>query len=122
MLLLRPAGLSARRIGEAQQRVRHFPCVLVVVALLPRSARTPVFVMKVMCYALFACAFNLLMWIPGLLSFATRVSRGAAYATGHALKEWGVPTEVGLLIGIRRRCARLVMEFLAIRRSGIYFR
>ncbi|HKO66191.1 MAG TPA: branched-chain amino acid ABC transporter permease [Burkholderiaceae bacterium] len=83
----------------------------------------PVFVMKVMLYALFACAFNLLIGYTGLLSFGhAAFLGGAAYVTGHALKVWGVPTEVGLLLGVLAGAALgLVMGVLAIRRSGIYF-
>src|SRR5688500_19047018 len=79
--------------------------------------------MKVMCYALFACAFNLLIGYTGLLSFGhAAFLGGAAYATGHALKVWGVPTEVGLLVGVLAGAALgLVMGIIAIRRSGIYF-
>ena len=97
--------------------------LLVLVALLPALGAYPVFVMKVMLYALFACAFNLLIGYTGLLSFGhAAFLGGAAYATGHALKEWGVPTEVGLLIGVLAGAALgLVMGILAIRRSGIYF-
>ena len=97
--------------------------LLVLVALLPALGAYPVFVMKVMLYALFACAFNLLIGYTGLLSFGhAAFLGGAAYATGHALKEWGVPTEVGLLIGVLAGAALgLIMGVLAIRRSGIYF-
>lgn len=57
----------------------------------------PIFAMKVMCYALFACAFNLLLGYTGLLSFGHAAFLGsAAYAAGHALKVWGLPTELGL--------------------------
>ena len=72
-----------------------FLALLVLVALLPALGAYPVFVMKVMLYALFACAFNLLIGYTGLLSFGhAAFLGGAAYATGHALKVWGVPTEV----------------------------
>jgi branched-chain amino acid transport system permease protein len=97
--------------------------LLVVVALLPFFGAYPVFVMKVMCFALFACAFNLLIGFTGLLSFGHAAFLGAAgYATGQALKVWGVPTEAGLLIGLVTGAALgFVMGGLAIRRSGIYF-
>ncbi len=100
-----------------------FLAFLVLVALLPLVGAYPVFVMKVMCFALFACAFNLLIGYTGLLSFGHAAFLGvAAYATGHALKVWGVPTEVGLLIGTLAGAALgFVMGALAIRRSGIYF-
>jgi branched-chain amino acid transport system permease protein len=79
--------------------------------------------MKIMCYALFACAFNLLLGFTGLLSFGHAAFLGsAAYATGHALKVWGFPTEVGLLFGVAvAGLLGLAMGAIAIRRSGIYF-
>ncbi|GGX14147.1 branched-chain amino acid ABC transporter permease [Pigmentiphaga litoralis] len=98
--------------------------VLVVIAgMLPLLNVYPIFVMKVMCYALFACAFNLLMGYTGLLSFGHAAFLGsAAYATGYALKTWGLPTELGILFGVAVAAAvGYVMGALAIRRSGIYF-
>lgn len=97
--------------------------LLALVAVLPALGAYPVFIMKVMCFALFACAFNLLIGYTGLLSFGHAAFLGvAAYATGHALKVWGLPTEVGLLLGTLAGAALgLVMGALAIRRSGIYF-
>ena len=83
----------------------------------------PVLVMKVLCFALFACAFNLLLGYTGLLSFGHATFFGTAgYVAGHALKVWGLPTELGLLVGTG---ASAVLGFLigslAIRRQGIYF-
>jgi branched-chain amino acid transport system permease protein len=76
-----------------------------------------------MCYALFACAFNLLLGFTGLLSFGHAAFLGsAAYASGHAIKMWGFPTEVGLAFGVLvAGVLGLAMGALAIRRSGIYF-
>ena len=94
-----------------------------VLAVLPYAGVYPIFVMKVLCYALFACAFNLLLGYTGLLSFGHAAFLGsAAYATGHALKVWGLPTEAGLVFGTAT-AALLGLAFgaLAIRRSGIYF-
>ena len=83
----------------------------------------PILVMKVLCFALFACAFNLLLGYTGLLSFGHAVFLGsAAYVTGHALKVWELPTLLGLLAGTA--AATLlgwVIGSLAIRRQGIYF-
>ena len=100
-----------------------YAVLLAIVAALPLFGAYPVFVMKVMCYALFACAFNLLIGFTGLLSFGhAAFLGGAAYAAGHALKVWGMPTELGLLVGlIAGAVLGLVMGVLAIRRSGIYF-
>ncbi|ALM83983.1 branched-chain amino acid ABC transporter permease [Bordetella sp. N] len=95
----------------------------VLLALLPYAGVYPIFAMKVMCYALFACAFNLLLGFTGLLSFGHAAFLGAAaYATGHALKIWGLPTEAGLIFGVAvAALLGLVIGALAIRRSGIYF-
>ncbi len=83
----------------------------------------PVLLMKIMCFALFACAFNLLIGFTGLLSFGhAAFFGGGAYIAGHALKAWGVPFELGLVIGTAfAALAGYVIGGLAIRRQGIYF-
>ncbi len=83
----------------------------------------PVLVMKVLCFALFACAFNLLLGYTGLLSFGHAAFFGAAaYVAGHAIKVWGLPTELGLLAGtIAAGALGWAVGSLAIRRTGIYF-
>ena len=83
----------------------------------------PVLLMKIMCFALFACAFNLLIGFTGLLSFGhAAFFGGGAYIAGHALKAWGVPFELGLVIGTGfAALAGYVIGGLAIRRQGIYF-
>lgn len=83
----------------------------------------PVFLMKVMCFALFACAFNLLIGFGGLLSFGHAMFLGGAgYVSAHAAKVWGLTPELSILLGT---LAALVMGtiagMLAIRRQGIYF-
>jgi branched-chain amino acid transport system permease protein len=100
-----------------------YAVLAIVVAILPFIGVYPIFAMKIMCYALFACAFNLLLGFTGLLSFGHAAFLGsAAYATGHALKVWGFPTEVGLLFGVAvAGLLGLAMGAIAIRRSGIYF-
>ena len=83
----------------------------------------PVFLMKAMCFALFACAFNLLIGFGGLLSFGHAMFLGSAgYASAHAAKMWGFPPEAAILFGTA--CAALlglVTGLVAIRRQGIYF-
>lgn len=81
-----------------------------------------IFLMKLMCYALFASAFNLLLGYTGILSFGHAAFFGTAgYATGHALKVWGVPTELGVFFGVSMAAlAGLVIGWFTIRRSGIY--
>jgi branched-chain amino acid transport system permease protein len=83
----------------------------------------PVFLMKVMCFALFACAFNLLIGFGGLLSFGHAMFLGTAgYATAHAAKVWGFPPELAILFGTVCSCLLgIVTGALAIRRQGIYF-
>jgi len=83
----------------------------------------PVFMMKAMCFALFACAFNLLIGFGGLLSFGHAMFLGTAgYAAAHSAKIWGFPPELAVVFGTA--CAFLlsiVSGLLAIRRLGIYF-
>jgi branched-chain amino acid transport system permease protein len=83
----------------------------------------PVFLMKALCMALFACAFNLLLGYVGLLSFGHAAFFGiASYVTAHAVKVWGLPTELGILAGVAAAAALgSVFGYLAIRRQGIYF-
>ncbi|MCH8621545.1 branched-chain amino acid ABC transporter permease [Undibacterium sp. TS12] len=83
----------------------------------------PVFLMKLLCFALFACAFNLLIGFTGLLSFGHAAFFGAAgYIAGWALRDAGLPTELGILLGVGAAALiGLVMGMLAIRRQGIYF-
>ena len=83
----------------------------------------PVFAMNVLCLALFASAFNLLLGYAGLLSFGHAAFLGAAaYVTGQAVKVWGLPVELGILAGMAiSAILGLVFGALAIRRSGIYF-
>ncbi|GIK24485.1 MAG: branched-chain amino acid ABC transporter permease [Betaproteobacteria bacterium] len=83
----------------------------------------PVLVMKILCFALFACAFNLLIGYTGLLSFGHAVFLGTAgYVAGHSIKVWGFPPELGLVFAALAAAALgWVIGSLAIRRSGIYF-
>ncbi|WP_442915829.1 branched-chain amino acid ABC transporter permease [Loktanella sp. M215] len=83
----------------------------------------PIFVMKILCFALFAAAFNLLLGYTGFLSFGhAAFFGGAAYFTAHAMKEWGVTPEIGILIGVvGAACLGLIIGLIAIRRQGIYF-
>ena len=83
----------------------------------------PVFLMKVLCFALFAMAFNLLIGYVGLLSFGHAMFFGvAAYVAGYTVKAWGWPTEVGILAGAGvSALLGLAVGAIAIRRQGIYF-
>ncbi len=83
----------------------------------------PVFLMKALCFALFACAFNLLIGYVGLLSFGHALFFGwASYLCAHAAKVWGLPPELAILAGTATAAGLgLVVGALAIRRQGIYF-
>ncbi len=83
----------------------------------------PVLLMKLLCFALFACAFNLLIGFTGLLSFGHAAFFGAAgYVAGNAMKNWGLPFEASVLLAVLAGAALgVLMGGLAIRRQGIYF-
>src|SRR6202007_1969801 len=104
------------------QRVA-FAAMLAFFLLGPLAGMYPVFAMKVLCFALFACAFNLLIGFVGLLSFGHAAYFGAAgYVSVHIAKEWGWPP--GLAIASATLVAAMLgaaFGWLAIRRQGIYF-
>lgn len=83
----------------------------------------PMFLMKLLCFALFACAFNLLIGFTGLLSFGHAMFFGfAAYVSGHAAKVWGLTPELAILAGtLSATVIGVVTGWLAVRRQGIYF-
>ena len=100
-----------------------FVIMAVLLAIVPMTGIYPYFVMQALCFALFACAFNLLIGYGGLLSFGHAMFLGTAgYVTAHALKVWGVVPEVGILVGTAAAFVLSVLTGLvAIRRQGIYF-
>jgi branched-chain amino acid transport system permease protein len=83
----------------------------------------PYFVMQALCFALFACAFNLLIGYGGLLSFGHAMFMGtASYISAHTIKALGMPPEVGILAGTATAAVlSIVTGWLSIRRQGIYF-
>jgi len=83
----------------------------------------PVFLMQVLCFALFACAFNLLIGYVGLVSFGHALYFGwAAYVSAYAAKGWGLQPELAILIGTAAAAALgVIAGWVAIRRQGIYF-
>ena len=83
----------------------------------------PLFLMQAMCFALFACAFNLLIGYVGLLSFGHALYFGwASYLSAYSAKAWGFPPELAILTGtVTAAICGLVAGSLAIRRQGIYF-
>jgi len=120
------AGASAQAAtsqGVARTHRITFLIMVAILALAPVVGVYPVFMMKVMCFALFACAFNLMLGYVGLLSFGHAMFLGgAAYVTAHAAKVWGLTPELAILLGTA--CAGVLgwlVGLLAIRRQGIYF-
>ncbi len=106
--------------------MRHQKIAFVIMAALFALAPLvvyPVFMMKVMTFALFACAFNLLIGYGGLLSFGHAMFLGTAgYAAAHSAKVWGFPPELAILFGTAAAALLgVVTGLLAIRRQGIYF-
>jgi len=83
----------------------------------------PVFLMKLLCFALFACAFNLLIGYVGLLSFGHAAYFGmGGYIAGHTAKVWGLTPELAVLAGAAVACFQgWIFGWIAIRRQGIYF-
>ena len=119
---IKPDTDADRRAAERRVHRIAFLTMLAVLVLAP-AVVYPVFMMKVMCFALFACAFNLLIGFGGLLSFGHAMFLGGAgYAAAHAAKVWGLTPELAVLFGTG--CAALLSlgaGLLAIRRQGIYF-
>ena len=97
--------------------------ILALLVAAPFIGLYPVFMMKALCYAIFACAFNLLLGFTGLLSFGHAAYLGAAaYATGWLVRSAGWGPELGVLAGVAvAALLGLVVGALAIRRQGIYF-
>ncbi|WP_413993587.1 branched-chain amino acid ABC transporter permease [Labrys okinawensis] len=102
---------------------RALVLLLVAVIVLAPFVAYPIFVMKVLCFGLFACAFNLLLGYGGLLSFGHAAFFGmASYVCAYAAKEWGLTPELAILGGtVVSGLLGLVIGALAIRRQGIYF-
>src|ERR1700754_1833898 len=120
-------ALTDDTLPVTPRAIRDEMIVFVVMALLlasvPFTGVYPFFVMQALCFALLACAFNLLIGYGGLLSFGHAMFLGTAgYGTGHALRVWGLPPELGILVGTAASAALAVITGLvAIRRQGIYF-
>jgi branched-chain amino acid transport system permease protein len=100
-----------------------FVIMTALLLIVPLTGIYPFFVMQALCFALLACAFNLLIGYGGLLSFGHAMFLGTGgYVTAHALKVWGVPPELGILIGTAGAAALgVITGLVAIRRQGIYF-
>jgi branched-chain amino acid transport system permease protein len=115
---------AATHDPEWEQRYhrRAFVVMLALFVVAPFVAY-PVFLMKALCFGLFACAFNLLIGFGGLLSFGHAMFLGmAGYLAAHSAKVWGFPPELAILTGTATAAVLGVFAgMLAIRRQGIYF-
>ncbi|ACA17647.1 inner-membrane translocator [Methylobacterium sp. 4-46] len=116
-----PAAIPEGKDAKALHRL-VFIGIAVALALLP-LVLYPVFLMKVLCFALFALAFNLLLGYGGLLSFGHAAYFGmASYVCAYGAKVWGLSPELAILAGTATAALLgLVFGALAIRRQGIYF-
>jgi branched-chain amino acid transport system permease protein len=120
-------ALTDDTLPVTPRAMRDEMVVFVVMALLlasvPFTGVYPFFVMQALCFALLACAFNLLIGYGGLLSFGHAMFMGTAgYCTAHALKVWALPPELGILVGIAAAFGlSLITGYISIRRQGIYF-
>jgi branched-chain amino acid transport system permease protein len=120
--LLRSAGRLPAAISAPRSQAIAFAVMLMLFIAAPMMVY-PIFLAKVLCFALFACAFNLLIGYAGLLSLGHAAFFGlAAYAVGHSAKVWGWPPELSILFGVAVAAVLgLAFGLLAIRRQGIYF-
>ncbi|MBR0801020.1 branched-chain amino acid ABC transporter permease [Bradyrhizobium jicamae] len=100
-----------------------FAVMALLLAIVPFSGIYPFFVMQALCFALLACAFNLLIGYGGLLSFGHAMFLGTAgYVSAHALKVWALPPELGIVVGTAAAALLgLVTGYISIKRQGIYF-
>src|SRR5438874_3204670 len=100
-----------------------FASMAALLSIVPLTGIYPFFVMQALCFALLACAFNLLIGYGGLLSFGHAMFLGTAgYITAHALKVWGLTPELAILVGTAGAAGLgIVTGVVAIRRQGIYF-
>jgi branched-chain amino acid transport system permease protein len=114
----------AKKPSALREQSETIGFIVMVTALVVAPFVTyPLFVMQALCFALFACAFNLLIGYVGLLSFGHALYFGwASYISAHAAKVWGLPPELAILAGTAAAAGLgLVAGSLAIRRQGIYF-
>src|SRR5215471_667302 len=113
---------AAHATTTSQSEVIAFVIMAAALIAAPMFAY-PLYLMKALCFALFACAFNLLIGYVGLLSFGHALFFGwASYICAHAAKVWGFSPELAILAGTAAAAGLgLIVGALAIRRQGIYF-
>lgn len=138
VLLVRPNGLFGMPIAShgalpaaptltTAGKKKNIELALVIglagIGLIAPQFLYPVFLMKVLCYALFACAYNLIFGYLGLAAFGHAAFFGSAvYVTAHTAKFWGITPEIAILLGTAvATLLGLIIGWLAIRRQGLYF-
>jgi branched-chain amino acid transport system permease protein len=120
-------ALTDDTLPASPQAVRDemivFGAMALMLAFVPFSGIYPFFVMQALCFALVACAFNLLIGYGGLLSFGHAMFLGTAgYCAAHALKVWHLPPELGIVVGTASAAVLgVITGYVSIRRQGIYF-
>jgi len=115
-------GQSKTFLGFTRARAIFFLLFAGFVAVSPLFLY-PIFLMKVYCFIIFACAYNLLLGYTGLMSFGHAAFFGmGAYLCGYAATQWGLPFELSVLTGtVFAGLLGLVFGWIAIRRTGLYF-
>src|SRR5689334_24399376 len=118
------SALTDDTLPATRRAVRDEMVVFVIMAALlcivPWTGIYPFFVMQALCFALLACAFNLLIGYGGLLSFGHAMFMGTAgYCSAHALKVWALPPELGILVGIAAAFVlSIITGYISIRRQA----
>jgi branched-chain amino acid transport system permease protein len=122
MTSLAPAASAKQRRANGDEIVA-FVVMVAALAAVPLTGIYPYFVMQALCFALFACALNLLLGYGGLLSFGHAMFLGTAgYVSAHAASVWALPPELAILAGtVSSALLGVVTGVIAIRRQGIYF-
>jgi branched-chain amino acid transport system permease protein len=118
-----PIASQQTTLPSGRLKTWLYGALLLGLVAAPWLGAYPMFMLTLMCFALFACAFNLLIGYVGLLSFGhASFFGGAGYVAGYAIKGWGWPPELALLLGMGfGALLGLGMGWLAVRRQGIYF-
>jgi branched-chain amino acid transport system permease protein len=116
-----PMAMSAKPVQSRAETIAFLAMVAVLVVA--PAVLYPVFLMKALCFALFACAFNLLIGYVGLLSFGHALYFGwASYISAYSAKVWGLTPELAILLGaLTAAVFGTIAGIIAIRRQGIYF-
>lgn len=111
------------KVRHDKVRLFYYVILLLCLALAPWMGLYPVLGAKLLCYALFACAFHLLLGYTGLASLGHAAFLGVGgYVAGYSVKVWSVSPEIALLAGVMSGALMgLIMGYISIRRSGIYF-